>query len=174
MTDFVDLDEVEPLPPLFQEQMEKAENVHFMLAPQNPSEADLEAYADGLDAAADVIDSKGWCQNTFIGQDGTVCAEQAMWVGYGLKGMCGQEAKPTDGLPLAQFNKALAMLALIVKAHGARTGASVAGWNDEDATTKEQVVDTLRFVAKEFRMGKAYFEINLPWGVDGRQPDAVE
>lgn len=120
--------------------------------------------ADDLDAAADVIDARGWCQNNLADPDGRVCAEGAI-----LLAVTGAERLrfSDTGSAVAWLDTAAHVTPEGYHRYGGRIrGAlgvlrdhlyretcefSVHHWNDRGDMTRDEVTDTFRRAAKDAR-----------------------
>lgn len=120
--------------------------------------------ADDLDAAADVIDARGWCQNNLADPDGRVCAEGAI-----LLAVTGAEKLKFGGVGSAREWLEAAAVAIPESYH--RYGSRIRGalgvlrdhlyreisegsvhcWNDRSYMTRDEVTDTFRRAAKDAR-----------------------
>jgi hypothetical protein len=109
--------------------------------------AQLEQAAADLDAAADVIDVRGWCRDALKDVQGRVCAQGAVLVA--IRGV----DKP---LVLAVREDVARMDAAMLElrrylALDDPHRASVPYWNDLVARNQEEVTDALRRAAKDVR-----------------------
>lgn len=124
--------------------------------PPTVTDAERLRAADRLDAAADVIDVQGWCQNELVSTSGGVCAlgaiQTAAAVGHRLPLW---SATPDARQKQAQI--AMMELGLYLTAEGHFTdvpevlAGHVPTWNDDPVRTKDDVTDTLRRAAKNIR-----------------------
>ena len=100
--------------------------------------------ADVLEAAADVIEERGWCQNFLMSEDGRVCLMGAVIVATGedlvpFQTVCGRD-------PMAE--RAFGVVEEFL-------GRWPSVWNDHAAQDKYEVIDLLKSVAKECRRNEA-------------------
>jgi translation elongation factor EF-Ts len=112
--------------------------------------AQFEQAAADLDAAADVIDEKGWCRNKLKDEQGRMCAQGAVLVA--IRGVSQPPVLVTvkDRLRMdAAMDELKRYLALDVD--GVQRHVSVRYWNDLLAHTQEEVTDALRRAAKDVR-----------------------
>jgi hypothetical protein len=120
--------------------------------------------ADDLDAAADVIDARGWCQNGLVTSDGRVCAEGAI-----LAAVTGAERLEFAGAGSA--GEWLEAAAVAIPEDYRRYGGRIRGalgvlrdrlfretcefsvhyWNDRSYMTRDEVTDMFRRAAKDAR-----------------------
>jgi hypothetical protein len=110
--------------------------------------AQLEQAAADLDAAADVIDVRGWCRNRLKDEQGRTCAQGAVLVA--IRGV-------SQPLVLVTVKDAMRMDAAmqelrryLAPLYDGRD-ASVPYWNDLVARNQEEVTDALRRAAKDVR-----------------------
>jgi hypothetical protein len=105
--------------------------------------------ADILEKAAEVLETRGWCQYTYEAPSGEVCAigavRTAVW-GAPLLMCVSREIVQED---YSKANGALKALADHVNfQYWPEIGAF---WNDAPGRTKEEVIDAFKHAAKDLR-----------------------
>jgi hypothetical protein len=120
---------------------------------------DLEQAAADLDAAADVIDLRGWCQNRLVTRDGRVCAEggvivaitqceDSIFEGSGTAGGWLDDAATSA----PEYNRRYAgRIRGALRVLEDFLASEVHYWNDRDYATRDEVTDTIRRAAKDVR-----------------------
>ncbi len=112
--------------------------------------------ADLLDAAAEVVEERGWCRYTLESSDGRVCARGAMFVALTGRAEWGSITRYSAVPTFAEVTKMRAEAA-VLRAVGhvldpkARWKHDLAVWNNEVASSADEVVDALRAAAKNLR-----------------------
>lgn len=84
--------------------------------------------------AADIIESHGWCQNSYTSAGGKLCLLGAVKV---ARGLTPEDAEDTEALVERACERVYVSLGL----------RRVHIWNDEPGRTKEEVIAKLRSVA---------------------------
>jgi hypothetical protein len=103
-----------------------------------PAVEQQEGWRRLLEIAADLLETKGWCQNTFTDFDGSYCAVGAVseatarFLGY------------QDG----DYHDALRRLSIVAGQGGFHAYHCIPFWNDSPGQTKENVITTMRRAAR--------------------------
>lgn len=105
----------------------------------------LEQAAADLDAAADVIDAKGWCRHRMQDPLGRVCAQGAV-----LSVLLNDLHQGMTSAEVVRLDVALEELRRYLDRNPIN-GGSVPYWNDAVAGSQEVVTDTFRRAAKGVR-----------------------
>lgn len=95
--------------------------------------------ADLLEKAADVIFTKGHCKGDLQNSEGNVCALGALELAR--KGV---RLNQEDITILRDYNYTLKLLR-------SKVGSGIASWNDAPERTPEEVMNTMKEVAKDLR-----------------------
>lgn len=108
--------------------------------------------ADILEKAAEVLETRGWCQGTYHNPAGRVCAvgavRTAVW-GAPLLRDLEREVSTKD---YVKVNEALMVLAEDI---GLQNWNDLApGWNDHPDRTQDEVIDAFKHAAKDLRNKK--------------------
>jgi hypothetical protein len=110
--------------------------------------AQLEQAAADLDAAADVIDVRGWCRNKLKDEQGRTCAQGAVLVA--IRGVS-QPLVLVTVTDAMRMDAAMQELRRYLAPRYDGRDASVPYWNDLVARNQEEVTDALRRAAKDVR-----------------------
>jgi hypothetical protein len=112
--------------------------------------AQLEQAAADLDAAADVIDVRGWCRDALKDVQGRVCAQGAVLVA--IRGVDTQPLVLAVTVEdVARMDAAMLELRRYLALDDPHRAVSVPYWNDLVARNQEEVTDALRRAAKDVR-----------------------
>lgn len=102
--------------------------------------------ADFLEKTADTIFTRGHCKGEMMNEVGNVCvigAMYAVYIGAVVTTNYSQGKVYSDSVE--HLGNKLCLN------HTGRSGADIGGWNDLPETTAENVIDTLKEVAKDLR-----------------------
>lgn len=106
-----------------------------------------------LEDAVEVLDKFGWCQNSLVSYDGHVCLVGAIYQAAGYISI--NEEHYGDGIISYEWTIESALLGRDAerarRAVGNHLNGAVEEWNDQNATSKEEVQDLLMTVAKQLR-----------------------
>lgn len=118
--------------------------------------------ADILDAAADLLQSKGWQKGAFSNatdpREATAfCALGAIRAVTGYS-MAAHEYVESSGGDYAFYREKYMYAMQASVALAAKVGDNVPGWNDRPGRTAEEVIDVMKHVAKDLRNRRALHE----------------
>lgn len=94
--------------------------------------------AEILEGAAEIIDERGWCRNTFADEAGRLCLMGAVMVDLNRRGLgTGAHFHGVEHRLVLEF-------------FPEHPGGPI-GWNDKSAHDGAQVTDKMRMIAKDLR-----------------------
>lgn len=113
--------------------------------------------ADILEAAADILETRGWCQRRFHDADGAYCAVGSLLEAagyYSLNKEVADGASYQELLEKSPVRRGLARqaaAAVSVPGKLCRGASTLQFWNDTPGRTRGEVIDLFKNTAKDIR-----------------------
>jgi hypothetical protein len=116
---------------------------------------DIEAVADVLEGAAEVLETEGWGQGKYVQQSDPVDGYRLVYCATGALRKAAKYDGNTNFPLMRAYSELRKGLPVALSNHGTMRPIPVETWNDQPERTASEVIDLMKHTAKDLRNRKA-------------------